>query len=238
MLLLVWGYATWLVAEGVWERVCRYSWIPVCSVILNMRAETSAPDNDLLFATAEGQEGYFTMAQAQVAGFARSTHSYHVKAGNWIREHRGIYRLKRYPVSDNGQLVLWSLWSRDRSGQPQGVYSHETALALRDLSDTNPAKLHMTVPRGFRRNSVIPPVLVIHRNELSPTEVIRERGYAITRPMRAILDCVAEGTDRELLKQALEQGIQRGLITRMELKRARSMDGLPAWLISRLNQAA
>lgn len=138
-----------------------------------MRAVASAPDNDQLFAIAEGQDGYFTMAEALEAGFARSTHSYHVKAGNWIREHRGIYRLKRYPMSGAGQQVLWSLWSRDRSGVPQGVYSHETALSLRDLSDVNPAKLHMTVPPEFRRNSVSPAVLVLHKGTLSPADVIR-----------------------------------------------------------------
>lgn len=204
-----------------------------------MRAVASAPDNDQLFAIAEGQDGYFTMAQALEAGFARSTHSYHVKAGNWIREHRGIYRLKRYPVSEAGQQVLWSLWSRDRSGVPQGVYSHETALALKDLSDVNPAKLHMTVPPGFRRNSETPEVLVLHKGMLSPAEVIRERGYALTRPMRAILDCAADGdADRELLRQALDQGLQRGLITRVELKRARSMTDLPGWLKTMLVKAA
>jgi predicted transcriptional regulator of viral defense system len=203
-----------------------------------MRAVASSPDNDQLFAIAEGQDGYFAMAQALEAGFARSTHSYHVKAGNWIREHRGIYRLKRYPVSETGQLVLWSLWSRDRSGVPQGVYSHETALALKDLSDVNPTKLHMTVPPGFRRNSGTPEVLALHKGMLSPAEVIRERGYALTRPIRAILDCAADGdADRDLLRQALEQGLRRGVITRAELKRAKSMDGLPAWLMKMLEKA-
>lgn len=202
-----------------------------------MRAVASPPDNDQLFAIAEGQDGYFTMAQALEAGFARSTHSYHVKAGNWIREHRGIYRLKRYPVSEAGQLVLWWLWSRDRSGVPLGVYSHETALALKDLSDVNPAKLHMTVPPGFRRNSGTPEVLVLHKATLSSAEVIRERGYVLTRPMRAILDCAAKGdADRNLLWQALEQGLRRGLITRQELKWAKSMEGLPAWLMKMLER--
>jgi predicted transcriptional regulator of viral defense system len=122
-----------------------------CSAILNMRAESTSPAHDQLFAIAESQDGYFTMAQALEAGFARSTHSCHVKAGNWLREHRGIYRLRQYPRTDHGHLVLWSLWSRDRHGVPQGVYSHATALALRDLSDANPSKLHMTVPPAFRR---------------------------------------------------------------------------------------
>jgi predicted transcriptional regulator of viral defense system len=203
-----------------------------------MRAASSPPDNDLLFAIAERQDGYFTMAQAQQAGFARSTHSYHVKAGNWLREHRGIYRLKRYPVTEHGHLVLWSLWSRDRAGLPQGVYSHETALALRDLSDANPSKLHMTVPPGFRRNSDIPSELVLHKAELPAADIVQERGYAVTRPMRAILDCAEAGTDRDLIKQALGQGLQRGLITRAELKRAKSREGLPAWLMKILEKAA
>lgn len=203
-----------------------------------MRAASSPPDNDLLFAIAEGQDGYFTMAQAQQAGFARSTHSYHVKAGNWLREHRGIYRLKRYPVTEHGNHVLWSLWSRDRAGVPQGVCSHETALALRDLSDANPSKLHMTVPLGFRRNSDIPSELVLHKAELPAADIVQERGYSVTRPMRAIFDCAGAGTDRDLIKQALEQGLQRGLITRAELKRAKSRDGLPAWLMKILEKAA
>jgi predicted transcriptional regulator of viral defense system len=192
-----------------------------------MRATSSPPDNDLLFSIAEAQQGFFTMAQALEAGFARSTHSYHVKAGNWTREHRGIYRLRRYPASDEGQLVLWSLWSRDRSGKPQGVYSHETALALRELSDVNPPKLHMTVPPGFRRNSEIPGALVLHRAKLPDSEIERDRGYALTRPMRAIVDCAAAGTDPDLLRQALEQGLKRGLITRSELKRARELGEHP-----------
>jgi|GEM_PF-5608877 len=38
------------------------------------------------------------------------------EVGNWIREHRGIYRLRQFPLTEGGYLVLWSLWSRDRSG--------------------------------------------------------------------------------------------------------------------------
>lgn len=69
-----------------------------------MCAATASPDHDQLFAIAESQDGYFTMAQALEAGFARSTHSYHVRMGNWLREHRGIYRLRQYPRSGNEQL--------------------------------------------------------------------------------------------------------------------------------------
>lgn len=209
----------------------------VCSVILNMRAVATPPDHDRLFDIAESQDGYFTMAQALEAGFARSTHSYHVKEGNWLRAHRGIYRLRQYPQTENGHLVLWSLWSRDRHGKPQGVYSHTTALALRDLSDANPSKLHMTVPPGFRRNSETPAVLVLHKAVLEPHEAIVERGYAVTSAMRAILDYAQSGdADMGMLEQALAEGLRRGLIVRAEIKQAKAREALPSMLMQALEK--
>ena len=196
-----------------------------------MHVAVARPDQERLFATAEGQAGYFTMAQAAEAGFARSTHSYHVKAGNWLREHRGIYRLRRFPVGERDQLVLWSLWSRGIDGVPQGVYSHATVLDLRDLSDANPAKLHMTVPPAFRRNSPIPAPLVLHKARLEPSEIVAGAGYAVTTVMRAIMDLAQSGhADRDLIAQALREGLWRGLVTRGEIKRALACPDVPAWL--------
>jgi hypothetical protein len=65
---------------------------------------------------------------------------------------------------------LWQLWSRNRNDDIQGVFSHETALALYELSDVMPGKLHMTVPHGFDRSAAIPPVLVLHRNNVPQVE--------------------------------------------------------------------
>lgn len=178
------------------------------------------------------------MAQALEAGFARSTHSYHVKAGNWLREQRGIYRLRQFPVTENGHLVPWSLWSRNRRGEPQGVYSHATALALKNLSDTNPSKLHMTVPPGFRRNSKTPAVLVLHKARLESHEIIKERGFAVTTAMRAICDSAVSGdADPDMLHEAFKEGLKRGLITRGEIKQARSHEGLSSWLEEILKEA-
>ena len=199
----------------------------VYSTYSNMYAAASAPDRARLFAIAESQDGYFTMTQALAAGFARSSHSYHVKAGNWIREQRGIYRLRQYPTTETGHLVPCSLWTRDRRGEPQGVYSHTTALALRDLSDANPSKLHMTVPPGLRRNSEAPPALVLHKARLTPHEIIRERGYALTTPLRAIIDSAASGdADREMLRDALDGAMRRGLVTRREIRQTATRDEL------------
>jgi len=116
--------------------------------------------------------------QAKAAGFAENTHPYHVHAGNWIREHRGIYRLTLFPMTDRPDLVLWALWSRNRNEKVEGVYSHHTALSLFDLSDLNPAKLHMTVPTDFRRNSDIPGILVLHFTQTARWQRFADRSFS------------------------------------------------------------
>jgi len=174
-----------------------------------------------LFEFAERQQGFFTAKQARAAGFAENTHPYHVQAGNWIREHRGIYRLALFPSADRPDLVLWALWSRNRNEEVEGVYSHHTALSLYDLSDLNPAKLHMTVPTGFRRNSDIPGMLVLHYFDLSATDVQTAQGFKFTRPLRTILDLIEVGTvERNFIRQALRQAVDRGLITRQQIRNA------------------
>src|SRR6266478_1472153 len=82
-----------------------------------------------LYETAQSQQGFFTTKQAIRGGLAEKTHAYHVKAGNWIRVHRGIYRLAYFPPAERPDLMLWYLWSQNRRGIPEGTYSHETALS-------------------------------------------------------------------------------------------------------------
>jgi hypothetical protein len=175
-----------------------------------------------LFEIAEGQQGFFTAKQAKAVGFAENTHPYHVQVGNWIREHRGIYRLALFPPADHPDLMKWALWSKNRDEVMEGVYSHQTALSLYELSDLNPAKLHMTVPTHFRRNSDIPAILVLHYADLADEDVQTSQGFKYTRPLRTILDLIeANSVERTFLRQALRQALHRGLITRSALKRVK-----------------
>lgn len=81
----------------------------------------------------------------------------------------------------------------------------------------------MTVPTGFRRNSETPAVLVLYKARLEPQDVIRERGYTVTTAMRAILDSAQSGdADMGMLEQALAEGLRRGLVTRKEIKLAKT----------------
>jgi hypothetical protein len=174
-----------------------------------------------LFDFAEQQQGFFTTKQAKAAGFAENTHPYHVQAGNWVRERRGIYRLALFPAADRPDLVLYALWSRNRDEEVEGVYSHQTALSMYDLSDLNPAKLHMTVPSDFRRNSEIPGILVLHYANLPENDVQTGSGFKFTRPLRTVLDLIESGTvERNFIRQAIRQAVEQGLITRQQIRSA------------------
>ncbi|MFH0920159.1 MAG: hypothetical protein V1913_07335 [Fibrobacterota bacterium] len=172
-----------------------------------------------LFKTASLQQGYFTAKQAIEAGYVVNNHSYHVQMGDWSREWRGIYRLNSYPISENGQYALWSLWSMNRAGIPQGVYSHETALSFFELSDIMPSKLHMTVPKTFRRHSKPPKILILHFGEFNHDEIEEGEGYRVAKPLRACLDLIiSETVSSDIVRQALSQGKARGLITNSQVK--------------------
>ena len=191
-----------------------------------------------LFEFAEQQQGFFTAKQARAAGFAENTHPYHVQAGNWIREYRGIYRLALFPAADRPDLVLWALWSRNRNEEVEGVYSHHTALRLYELSDLSPAKLHMTVPTDFRRSSAIPGILVLHHADLPDSDVQTAQGFKFTRPLRTILDLIEAGTvEQRFIRQALRQAVDRGLITRQQIRNAR-LDGSASKLVEEVLRRA
>ncbi|MEZ5315470.1 MAG: type IV toxin-antitoxin system AbiEi family antitoxin domain-containing protein [Chlamydiales bacterium] len=173
---------------------------------------------DQLFEIADRQQGFFTAKQAEECGYARSNFHLRLASGEWTQEGRGIYRLARYPVTDRSELVLWSLWSRNLKDIPQGVWSHETALDIQELSDVMPSKMHMTVPRGFRRRIEIPKVLCLHYANLGQSEIEQRQGYRVTAPFRTLLDVFeAETVADNFLAQAVHQALERGLVAEEEL---------------------
>ncbi len=175
-----------------------------------------------LYDTAQTQGGFFTARQARDAGYEDSVHPYQVRSGNWVREARGVYRLAQFPTPTRPDLMVWQLWSRNRQDEPQGVFSHATALTLHDLSDVMPAKLAMTVPTGFRRMAAIPDVLRLHHARLSERDVQTIDGVRVTTPLRTLIDVMAEGVIApELQVQALDQALRRGLVMRRQLESAR-----------------
>ncbi|MBI3928946.1 MAG: type IV toxin-antitoxin system AbiEi family antitoxin domain-containing protein [Armatimonadetes bacterium] len=164
---------------------------------------------DALYELAESQDGFFTAADAQEAGYSSPLLRYHLARGHFERSRRGIYRLVHYPRSDYENLVVWWLWSERAS-----VFSHETALFLQELSDALPARSHLTLPLDWRRRRRrVPDELVITYRDVPA----RDRGWVgpvpVTHPLRTIRDCLADHVDPILVRQAIEQAAFRGLVS-------------------------
>ena len=127
------------------------------------KARGPHPTWDRLYEIAAPQGGYLTLAQAAAAGYSSRLVEYHVKSGRMERVARGIFRLVHFPPTDNEDLVVFWLWSEQK-----GVFSHETALALHELSDALPAKIHMTLPDGWRRRRLrVPRGLILHYGDVA-----------------------------------------------------------------------
>jgi predicted transcriptional regulator of viral defense system len=178
-------------------------------------------NKDRLFQIADSQQGFFTSQQAEECGFSRANFHRFLASKQWIKELRGIYRLAHYPLTERPELVLWSLWSRSKQGKVLGVWSHATALDIYELSDAMPAKMHMIVPKGFRRAISTPKPLILHFADLSAKDIQMQQGYLVTTPLKTIVDVAQEGKLAEdLIIQATQEALKRGLISRNELIQA------------------
>lgn len=168
---------------------------------------------DLLFDIADCQQGYFTSEQAKECGYYDSHFQRPILSGAWIKVGHGLYRLARYPLTERPDLVEWSLWSRSKKGEVQGVWSHETALDLYDLCDIMPTKLHMTVPKRFRKSVATPSVLKLYFFDLQQGDWVEQQGYRVTTPLRTLLDVIASRRiSDEFIEQAVFAGRNKGLL--------------------------
>jgi hypothetical protein len=77
----------------------------------------------------------------------------------------------------------------------------------------------MTVPTRFRRNSEIPSILMLHYGDLPESDIQTGPGYKYTRPLRTIIDLIEAGTvEKNFIRQAVRQAVDRGLITRQQIR--------------------
>lgn len=168
----------------------------------------AGPSWPRLYETAAAQEGYFTTAQAAEAGYYPQLLAKHLRSGRIARIRRSVYRLVHFPAGEHEDLVVAWLWSGE-----QGVFSHETALALFGLSDVMPRHVHLTLPGAWRgRRLRIPPGVVLHHADIRPEERSWVGPVPVTSPARTLLDCAAERAAPDIVRQALDEGLRRGLV--------------------------
>lgn len=172
-----------------------------------------AYDWNRLFMTAQVQEGLFTTQQAAEAGYSPQLLVHHVHRGRVLRVQRGIYRVAHYPAGTQEELVAAWLWS-----ERVGVVSHQTALSLHGLSDALPSQLHLTLPSAWRqRRFRVPTDVVLHHADVPPEDRAWIGAVPTTNPRRSLNDCASAGLSPELLQQAAQQAVYRGLVTKAEI---------------------
>ena len=94
--------------------------------------------------------------------------------------------------------------------------SDETALELFGLSDVNPARIDVAVPRAHRIRREIPSVYRIHHVDVPESDVTLFEGIPIVTPARAIRQAHASHVGPALVGQAIDQGERNGRLTRRE----------------------
>jgi predicted transcriptional regulator of viral defense system len=171
------------------------------------------PDWDRLYEIASGQEGLFTTQQAAEANYSPQLLIHHLGSGRAVRVRRGIYRLVHFPAGEHEDLVMAWLWSEQR-----GIFSHQTALSLHKLSDLLPARLHLTLPLSWRRRRFrTPENLVLHHADIPKQERAWFGAVPITSVRRTLRDCAHARLAPDLLRQAANQALRRGLVTKSDL---------------------
>jgi predicted transcriptional regulator of viral defense system len=169
----------------------------------------TSPNHNHLYQIAEGQAGYFTARQAGEAGFSAERLTNSCKAGNMFRVAWGVYRLTRFPGSPFEDLfVAWL------STGPNSVISHESALAVYQLTDVLPGEIHVIIPRSASRRHA---GIRLHTNRLEPGDITTREGLPVTTPARTIADLAVSGLSGELVRQAVQEALRRGLTTSKEL---------------------
>src|SRR4029079_17928928 len=167
----------------------------------------------VLYGIAEDQAGYFTAAQAQTAGLHQVRLVQLSQQGDIERVSRGVYRFARFPVSRHGHFMEAVLWPQVRRPDVAGVVSHESALAIHELSDVSPARVHITLPTAVRIRRDVPKGVVIHYADLAPEDVERVEGVPVTTPERAIRDAHASHIGDALVAQAIADGRRSGAVS-------------------------
>ena len=171
------------------------------------------PKWDQLYRVAAPQGGFFSLAQAREIGYSAPLIEYHHKVGHLERAGRGIFRLSQFPTGEHEDLIVTWLWSERR-----GVFSHETALALHDLSDALPSKQHLTLPTAWKRRRLrVPPGVVLQHADLPEQDVAWMGPVPLTSPLRTVVDCAVGDVEPTLIRQAKTQAMRRGLFTKADI---------------------
>jgi Transcriptional regulator, AbiEi antitoxin len=157
-----------------------------------------ATGDQRIAAIATRQHGVVTVEQLAEAGIDKHGVARRVRAGRLHRVHRGIYAVGHLSLSWRGRWLAAVLAIGDGT-----ALSHVSAIALWEYLRPIPGPIHVTVTGdGGRRER---PGIVVHRSRtLTPRDITRRYGIAVTTPARTIED-VRGSLEPYLFRRALRQ---------------------------------
>lgn len=164
---------------------------------------------DRLVERAAEQHGYVTTRDARELDIDPTQLRLMAARGRLERAGRGVYRVPVLPRGAHDDLAAAVAWTLGR-----GVVSHESALVLHELSDVNPSRIHLSVPRDNHPRAAGGELYRMHRRDLDDADVTQVDGLPITTVARTIRDCVATGTDPHQLRQAIKRAERAGTLRR------------------------
>lgn len=170
------------------------------------------PDVRGLETDAYDQGGYFTLAQARGRRVSRQLLDHHVRRGRFQRVQRGLYRLSGFPSAEHDEMrEIWMAVGVDRA-----VLTHESALALLELSDNIPDAVHLLVARRHRGMRARPGVAIHTRPDDEQVSTVWRDGLTLTAPARTLVD-VVDSLQPEQAEVAVRQALERGLATERQI---------------------
>ena len=162
---------------------------------------------DLIVERADERHGYITTLDARDLGIDPTQLRLLAARNRLERVARGVYRvpvLSRSEHDDLAEAVAWALG--------RGVVSHESALVLHGISEVNPSRVHLTVPRNNYPRGAGDALYKLHRRNLPKTDATEVDGIPVTTVARTIRDCLLAGTDPYQVQLAIDRAESEGLL--------------------------
>jgi hypothetical protein len=151
------------------------------------------------------QYGVVARGQLLHAGMTRRQIAWRCETGEWVANHRGVYRSAAFPFLFEQRLMAALL-----AAGPAAVASHASAAWLWGLGTSPPERPSLTVP--VPRHPRVAGADVYRVNDLDNRRVRLWRNFKCTDPLRTLVDYAAVAS-RQDLANAVDTALSTNLVT-------------------------